>query len=82
LDSINGKKRSKFWFYAVEPIPGQPVPASVPATSSHDPPGEAVNGNGVGSNGSATAVASSAATTTASDDAEMRSLSSLSDDES
>ena len=26
LPSVAGKKKSKFWFYAVEPVPGAPLP--------------------------------------------------------
>lgn len=33
VEAIAGKKKSKFWFYAVEPVPG----ASAPAASNHPP---------------------------------------------
>ncbi|TFK94374.1 hypothetical protein K466DRAFT_642164 [Polyporus arcularius HHB13444] len=33
VEAIAGKKKSKFWFYAVEPVPG----ASAPAASAHPP---------------------------------------------
>ncbi|KAI8990442.1 hypothetical protein BD414DRAFT_483665 [Trametes punicea] len=35
VEAVPGKKKSKFWYYAVEPIPGPPVPTDAAATS-HD----------------------------------------------
>ncbi|KAH8099339.1 hypothetical protein BXZ70DRAFT_293547 [Cristinia sonorae] len=34
VEAIAGKKKSKFWFYAVEPIPGQAAAAPVPSAST------------------------------------------------
>ncbi|CAL1695005.1 unnamed protein product [Somion occarium] len=37
VEAVAGKKKSKFWFYAVEPInpPSQPVPQAMPSRSSN-----------------------------------------------
>jgi len=57
LESIAGKKRSKFWVYAVEPIPGAvPLPTNTaPESEIHGraSPGDKPNGNGNG-NGNST----------------------------
>ncbi|RPD55906.1 hypothetical protein L226DRAFT_528548 [Lentinus tigrinus ALCF2SS1-7] len=42
VEAIAGKKKSKFWYYAVEPVPGAPVPApsDLPQTSDSAPQSE------------------------------------------
>jgi hypothetical protein len=53
VEQIAGKKKSKFWFYAVEPIPGSAPPAGSSSSSSSNEPGlNGHKGNGdVGTNG-------------------------------
>ncbi|KAF8167635.1 hypothetical protein B0H34DRAFT_682568 [Crassisporium funariophilum] len=52
LEQIAGKKKSKFWVYAVEPMPGAPPPAPLDPPLTADEPassngnGHKVNGNG------------------------------------
>ncbi|OSD03250.1 hypothetical protein PYCCODRAFT_1434665 [Trametes coccinea BRFM310] len=42
VEAVPGKKKSKFWYYAVEPIPGAPAAATAPVTSNEaQPPGRA-----------------------------------------
>lgn len=47
LEQVAGRKKSKFWFYAVEPIPGTAPTASVddPAALGAGPNGRPVNGS-------------------------------------
>jgi hypothetical protein len=49
MEQIAGKKRSKFWVYAVEPVPGAqsgtpPPDAGTPPPDAGTPPPDAVNG--------------------------------------
>lgn len=39
MEVIAGKKKSKFWFYAVEPVTGQPVAPTSAAPSTSTAPG-------------------------------------------
>ena len=34
VETVAGKKKSKFWYYAVEPIPGPPAPNGAAPTSN------------------------------------------------
>ncbi|KII94095.1 hypothetical protein PLICRDRAFT_695143 [Plicaturopsis crispa FD-325 SS-3] len=47
LEQVKGKKKSKYWFYAVEPIPGAPLPATdAPPNGTAIANGQHGNGNG------------------------------------
>ncbi|TBU63773.1 hypothetical protein BD310DRAFT_955344 [Dichomitus squalens] len=46
VEAVAGKKKSKFWYYAVEPVPGVPAPAvERPLTSDRTPQSAADNAN-------------------------------------
>lgn len=34
VEQVAGKKKSKFWYYAVEPVPGSTAPSSAPSNAS------------------------------------------------
>ena len=38
VEAIAGKKKSKFWYYAIEPVPGIPAPAVEPPPTSDSAP--------------------------------------------
>ncbi|KAF9486290.1 hypothetical protein BDN70DRAFT_869765 [Pholiota conissans] len=58
LEEIAGKKRSKFWVYAVEPIPNaQPPPADLPSNQSGNDHGD-VEMDGSHTNGTSRSLAS------------------------
>ncbi|KAF8973533.1 hypothetical protein BDZ97DRAFT_1775592 [Flammula alnicola] len=52
MEQIAGKKRSKFWVYAVEPIPGAQPPLPVPPSNASTSPD--IGGHGHETNGSHT----------------------------
>lgn len=59
LEQVAGKKKSKFWYYAVEPIPGEPLTNGTASSgmngyknngdgqSRHTPPPSSSNGNDI-----------------------------------
>ncbi|KAH9944232.1 uncharacterized protein BXZ73DRAFT_87172 [Epithele typhae] len=52
VEAIAGKKKSKFWYYAVEPIPGAKAPVvPAPSTNARQSGGDAVDASSEGHNG-------------------------------